>query len=173
MFKQLDMREDYTDTLISDFTGPVFQAAFRQYFGELGIQVKDWDGLFREMNRGDAGEKNAAYVRTAPDGGGVGFIQFIPIRFTSWFFEETCGFIREFWVAEEFRNQGHGSQLIALAEEHVLEHGIYTSILTTDTAQRFYERHGYVKASGCRAKNKDDVFVKRLSPPPNQWRENG
>lgn len=163
MVKQPDMRKDHSDILISDFTDPVFQGAFQQYFAEMGINVKDWDGLFREMNEGNEGEKNAACVRMAADGGVIGFIQFIPIRFTSWFFEETCGFIREFWVAEEFRSRGHGSELIALAERHFLEHGICTSILTTNTAERFYERHGYVKAPGCRAKNHDDVFAKRLN----------
>lgn len=35
-------------------------------------------------------------------------------------------------------------------------------ILTTDTAAHFYERHGYVKALGCKAKNQDEVFVKHL-----------
>ena len=162
MVKQIDMREDHADTLITDFTDPVFQAAFQQSFAELGINVKDWDGLFQEMNAGNGDEKNAAYVRTAADGGVIGFIQFVPIRFNSWFFEETAGFIREFWVAEAFRGQGNGSELLALAERYFLEHGIYTAILTMDTAQRFYERHGYVRAHGCRAKNKDEVFVKRL-----------
>ena len=162
MFKQIDMCEDHRDVLISDFTDPVFQAAFRQYFAELGISVEDWDGLFQEMNAGDGDEKNAAYVRRLADGSVIGFIQFVPIRFTSWFFKETLGFIREFWVAEAFRGRGHGAQLLALAERYLLEHGIYTGILTTDTAQRFYERHGYVRECGCRAKNQDEVFVKRL-----------
>ena len=112
MDNQLNLREDHTDTLISDFFDSGFQKAFRQYFAELGIHVRDWDGLFQEMNRGDEG--------------------------------------------------GHGAQLLALAEQYFLEQGIYTGILTTDTAERFYRRHGYVKASGCRAKNKDEVFTKRL-----------
>lgn len=162
MVKEPGMRKDHSDILISDFTDPVFQAAFRQHFTEMGINVKDWDGLFQEMNEGNGDEKNAAYVRRTANGGVIGFVLFIPIRFTSWFFEETCGFIREFWVADEFRSHGHGSELIALAERHFLEHGICTSILTTDTAERFYERHGYARAPGCRAKNKDNVFAKRL-----------
>ena len=151
-----------SDKLITDFTDPVFRAAFKQYFTELGISVKDWDGLFQEMNGENGGEKNAAYVRRLADGSAIGFIQFVPIRFTSWFFEETLGFIREFWVAEPFRSRGHGAELLALAENYFLEYGICTAILTTDTARRFYERHGYVRAHGCSAKNKDEVFVKRL-----------
>ena len=162
MADRFNTHVDYTDTLITDFFDLGFQNAFRQYFAELGINVKDWDGLFREMNEGNEGEKNAAWVRTTADGGVIGFIQFTPIRFNSWFFEETCGFIREFWVKEEFRCRGYGSALLALAERYFLEHGIPTSILTTDTAQRLYERYGYRRAPGCEAKNHDDVFIKRL-----------
>ena len=57
----------------------------------------------------------------------------------------------------------HGAELIRLAETYFLENSIYTSILTTDTAARFYEKQGYIKALGCRAKNQDEVFVKHLS----------
>ncbi len=39
---------------------------------------------------------------------------------------------------------------------------MYTAILTTDTAERFYLDHGYRRAYGCAAKNKDAVYMKRL-----------
>ena len=93
----------------------------------------------------------------------LGFLQFRPTAFTSWFFEETCGFIREFWVAEACRGRGHGAALLRLAEEHFKAQGIFTSILTTRTAERFYLREGYQRAPGCRAKNGDPVYVKRLA----------
>lgn len=149
----------YTTVLISDFSDPLFHSAFKTYFKELDISVKDWDSLFREMN--DEGD-NRAFVQTAKDGSIVGFIEFSPIKFTSWFFEETCGFIREFWVSETYRNAGHGTELLRLAEDYFMGHGMYTSILTTDTAERFYLKRGYRRARGCKAKNKDAVFVKRL-----------
>ena len=149
----------YCDTMITDFSNPLFQTAFKKYFGELGYAIRNWDALFTEMNDGS---DTAAIVRTLADGEVIGFILFCPVTFASWFFEETCGFIREFWVAEAFRNQKHGSALLDLVEKHFLDAGIYTSILTTDTAARFYERHGYVKALGCKAKNHDDVWIKHL-----------
>ena len=149
----------FCDTLISDFTDPLFQAAFRAYFTELDIMVEDWEGLFREMND-DGG--NRAVVRTDKNGQIVGFLQFKPTLFTSWFFEETCGFIREFWVAKVHRNAGHGAALLRLAEDYFKKHGMFTSILTTDTAERFYIKHGYKKAPGCQAKNKDEVYIKHL-----------
>ena len=147
------------DRRISDFSSPLFQTAFQQYFTELGITVRDWNGLFNEMNEeGD----NEAILRTAEDDSIIGFIMFRPVKFSSWFFEETCGFIREFWIAKEYRGQGHGASLLQMTEDRFREQGICTSILTTDTAERFYLQHGYEPAPGCRAKNEDQVFVKRL-----------
>ena len=156
---------DIIDTIISDFSDPLFQRAFREYFSELGYQISYWDSLFRKMN--DDSE-TAALIRTTAQGKVIGFIQFAPIQFSSWFFEETCGFIREFWVAEEFRNKNHGTALLSLAEKHFMDNGIYTCILTTETAARFYERHGYGKAIGCKAKNQDQVFIKHLRKTLNR-----
>lgn len=150
----------YSDNLISDFSDSLFQAVFKQYFSELGLHIRDWDGLFREMNA-DGG--NLAFVMTSDSGNVIGFIQSKLLKFT-------CGFIREFWVADEYKNQAHGSALLALAEEHFLKNGIYTSILTTDTAAHFYEKHGYISAPGCKAKNQDAVFVKHLVPQPDSAR---
>lgn len=79
------------------------------------------------------------------------------------FLKKPYGFIREFWVAEKHRNKKHGSELLKIAEQYLYEQGIYSSILTTDTAEHFYLKHGYEKIPGCKAKNDDDVFVKRLN----------
>lgn len=149
----------FSDVLISNFSDPLFKTAFQTYFSELGITVKDWDGLFQEMN--DEGD-NRAFVRTTPNGSIIGFILFMPTKFTNWFFDGSCGFIREFWISESYRNAGHGAALLRLTEGYFKEHGIYTSILTTDTAQRFYLKHGYQKAPGCKAKNRIEVFMKQL-----------
>lgn len=145
------------DTFITDFTDPLFEEAFKKYFSELEITVKDWDGLFQEMNDD---EGVAAVIRTAEDGSVMGFIMYQPIQFTSWFFEETRGFIREFCIAKEYRNLGHGSQLLKLVEDEFIRQGIRSFILTTDTAEDFYLNHGYKTISSCTAKNKDRVFIK-------------
>lgn len=99
----------HSDIMISDFSNSLFQTAFKQYFSERGYMIRNWNGLFKEMN--DDGN-NVAFVRTSVDGKVIGFIQFRPVKFSSWFFEETCGFIREFWIAEEFRNNSHGTALL-------------------------------------------------------------
>ena len=152
-------RTVYTDALMNDFLDPVFQKAFKLYFTEMNVQVEDWDSLFQKMNDDD---NVLAYLRLDEHHKIVGFIQFQKILFSSWFFEETYGFIREFWISEKYRSQGHGSELLKKAEEYFLEQGIYSTILTTDSAEDFYGKQGYVKAPGCKAKNNDDVYVKRL-----------
>lgn len=159
MYRFSNHQAAFTDVLISDFLDPRFKAAFKTYFCELGITVNDWDRLFCSMNE-DGG--NQAFVRIAEDGSVIGFIQFKPIKFTSWFFEETFGFIREFWISSANRNAGHGTALLRRAEDYFKEHEMYTSILTSDTAESFYLSHGYQRAPGCKANNQDEVFIKHL-----------
>ena len=124
------------DILISDFSNVAFQNAFKKYFKEFGVEIKNWDDLFNELT--EEGE-NKAYVRLDENGTSVGFILFKMIQLSDGFFEENLGFIREFWIAEEYRSKGYGSKLIRLAEEFFKENGICKSILTTDTAEHFYE----------------------------------
>lgn len=147
------------DILIRDFTDPRFMDAFKLYFKEWDIQIKDWDGLFREMN--ESGE-NLAWLRLDADGQVIGFIEFTPLTMSSWFFEEKWGFIREFWVKKSFRSHGHGAALLALAEQYFRYHSIQKIVLTTDTAPNYYLARGYEKDDTITARNKDDVFIKRL-----------
>ena len=149
------------DIFLSDFSDERFQAAFRLYFAELGIEVKDWDGLWKEMNE-DENAENHAYVRFCDDGRIAGFIQFCEMTMQSWFFEEKVGFVREFWVCGEMRGLGHGSVLLANAEDWFRQRGIRKCLLTTDTAPGFYIMHGYHREEGVCARNRDDVYVKML-----------
>ncbi|MDE7041341.1 MAG: GNAT family N-acetyltransferase [Oscillospiraceae bacterium] len=145
--------------LLSDFTDPRFRAAFQTYFAELDITVRDWDGLFREM---DGENKNRAYLMLDGSGGTVGFLQFQLTAFSNWFFEEPFGFVREFWVAPGYRRQGHGGALLRMAEDYFKAHGADRSVLTADDAVGFYLANGYEKSPSIHAKNKMEVFVKTL-----------
>ena len=145
--------------LIDSFTDESFRESFMLYFGELGITIRDWEGLFREMDT--AGRGNLAYLRT--DGGkAVGFIQFCPMECAGWFMTKTLGFIREFWIAPEYRGQGCGSELLGLAEGYFMERGVTSIALTTDTAPGFYIKQGYRHDPGVAAKNGDPVYIKHL-----------
>lgn len=149
----------FNTILLSDFTDPRFRAAFQAYFAELGIPVKDWDGLFQEMN---SEGNNHAYLLLDDGGGTLGFLEFQLTGFSNWFFEEPFGFIREFWIDPAHRRQGHGRMLLHLAENYFVEHGAYRAVLTADDAVAFYLANGYQKAPGIRAKNKMEVLVKNL-----------
>ncbi len=147
------------DIFLTDFTDLRFQKAFQTYFQELGIQVRDWEGLFTEMNGDSHG--NAAYVRLDGERA-AGFIQFCPMELSGWFFTKKLGFIREFWIAPEYRGQSHGTALLGLAESWFQNQGFAGAILTTDTAPAFYTRRGYQPDPGFQAKNSDPVFIKRF-----------
>lgn len=147
------------DYFITDFSNPLFQAAFKEYFSELGVNVKDWDGLFREMNED---EGTAAFLRTDEKDSVIGFIQFQKSEMKHWFFSECIGFIREFYVSAKVRGQGHGIALLELAEEYFLENNVCKAILTTDTTPEFYLNRGYIRDCSYQAKNMDEVFVKLL-----------
>lgn len=103
------------DLIIHDFSNTTFQMAFKKYFAEMGIEVKDWNGLFQEMNEE---QDNVAIMRTSPEGETVGFIQFKIDLLKNWFFEEKIGFIREFWVSDTWRHAGHGAALLRSAENY-------------------------------------------------------
>lgn len=141
---------------ITDFENPCFTQAFKTYFSELGIRIKNWDKLWEEMNS----DSNFAFIKVIDNRKALGFIQCQIIKSQSWFFEEKCGFIREFWVDKEHRNLGYGSELLSLAENYFYENNIKRYILTTDTAENFYIKNGYKKRTDIIAKNKMTVFVK-------------
>ena len=150
---------DYQDILISDFSDVRFQQAFRAYFTEEGMHIKNWDALFAEMN---SQKDNQAFVRVNEKDEIVGFLQFQPGEMNHWFFRQPIGFVREFWIAQPFRGQGHGSQLLALTEEYFIKRGLARAILTAEDAEDFYLRQGYEKEPCIAAKNKMNVFSKQL-----------
>lgn len=146
------------DLLISDFSDSVFRGMFKRYFAELNVPVKNWDGLFEEMNTHDGG--NLAYVRFCGDEP-AGFIQFKPVTLENWFFKERLGFIREFWVDKKFRKHGQGTALLSLTERYFKDSGIHRIILTADESEQpFYLNRGYRIVKTIEAKNEMTVLVK-------------
>ena len=81
---------------------------------------------------------------------------------SSWFFTKGAGFVREFWVAPEFRGKGHGKALLGKAESWFQSQGLGLVLLTTDTASGFYERLGYRPDRQFQAKNQDMVYRKEI-----------
>lgn len=146
------------DQHITHYEGPAFQEAFRTYFAELGCHVTDWEGLFGEMT--ESGDET--WLRMDEAGSVIGFIQFAAMEMKNWFFTAKCGFIMEFWIAPAFRRKGHGSALLALAENSLREAGCGEALLTTDAASDFYLHRGYARRPEITAANQAEVFGKRL-----------
>ncbi|MCH5317837.1 MAG: GNAT family N-acetyltransferase [Eubacterium sp.] len=144
---------------INDFRDTDFKSMFQTYFTELGVSVRNWDRLFKAMNDEN---RNFAYLRYDEESNPIGFIQFTVITFSSGFFGTKMGFIREFWVNSNCRSNGHGSELLQLAEEYFIKNAVHKAILTTNTAEKFYIKHGYTKDVTIKAKNNFDVFIKVL-----------
>lgn len=152
----------FHDMLMNDCTDPALQAAFRTYYGELGVRVTNWEGLFAHMGEGE----DRFLVRRNASGEIVGFLMFVTSdAVTAWrgFFSTKLGCVEEFWIAPAHRGQGHGSALLELAEERFAEEDCGYAILTTDTAPNFYHKHGYSLQKGIRAKNNADVYIKPLA----------
>lgn len=148
------------DIFITDFFNPMFTDMFKRYFSELGMDIKDWNGLFEEMNTRNGG--NCAYIRVCGDNP-IGFIQFTAISLENWFLKERLGFIREFWVQKELRRQGHGSALCSLAEKYFFDNGIRRIVLTAEEKEKeFYFKRGYRVCGGMEAKNDMDVWVREI-----------
>ena len=141
-----------------DFSGSDLQEAYRSYFAEQGVLVGDWDAYFQKMSDGPT----TAMVRRNSKGTIIGFIQCSKLTMTSWFFEDTYGFVEEFWVAPEYRCKGHGSEMLKNAEERFASGGVTHMILTTDSAEAFYLHRGYRREKGIAARNLAPVYVKQL-----------
>ncbi len=150
------------DIWINDFSHTAFRQAFRAYFAEIGVAIKNWESLFEEMNNDRYGI-NWAYLRLDDTGRVIGFIQCIPVEMKSWFFSENVGFVREFWVDKPYRKQGHGAALLQLAESYFAKQGILQMLLTSDTAGRFYQHQGYEIRTDIRAVNNMPVYMKPLT----------
>ena len=143
---------------IEDHYDPLFQELFKKYFNELGIKVENWDGIFEEMN--DCVKKyNLLTLIISYEMKVIGFLQFQKDELSNWFFNESIGFIREFYIDIKYRGKGYGTKLLALALGWFKNEGILKVLLTSDTADQFYLKHGFKKDKAYNAKNQLPIFV--------------
>lgn len=152
----------YTDTLMTDMTDTQLQRAFRAYYGELGVKVTNWEGLFAEIGA----SPDCLFVRRNGQGEVIGFLLFAMLEAATagcGFYTARLGCIEEFWIAGGYRGQGHGTDLLRLAEKRFVQLGCGYAILTTDTAPGFYEKRGYSLQKGIAAKNRAAVYLKALT----------
>lgn len=143
----------------TDYENPIFCDAFKKYFKEIEVEVNDWDKLFKEINNND---KDCSKV-IIESNQMIGFLMFRIDEMKHWFFDEKIGFLREFWIDPNYRNQGLGTKLLKAFEEKCKDTN--RIILTPDEdAIHFYEKNGY-HFEQINAKNKMDVMVKIIEHP--------
>ena len=147
---------------LSDFYDLRFQQAFRAYFQEIGVNLKEDTDVFDEISE-SCEKENMRTFAMGDETGIAGFIMVQPEYLKGSFFEEQAGFIRELWVAPPFRHLGCGKELLEKAEEHLREMGIWKLILTYEQeALNFYRKMGFVPDKSCKAKNDGNIVVKYL-----------
>ena len=143
---------------INDFRNQDFRLLLKQYFDEFDIKISNWDRLFEVINH----DHNLAYL-LYKDGVAIGFIMFSIERSSHPYITERFGFVKEFYVDKNYQNKGYGSTLLNKCEQYLLDYNVYKVVLTTDTAETFYNKHGYKQAFSYISKNEDPVYFKILN----------
>lgn len=133
------------DLYVDNFESEPFMTAFKAYFSEISDGTRNWPMLFRQMNA----EKDVTKAIMRLDGDTVvGFILFCPLQLSCPFFTESYGYIRELWVAPEYRRTGSGGQLLTLAEQYFSDRNIAQVMLNAEPqAIGFYRKLGYVESA--------------------------
>lgn len=133
------------DIYVGNFESEPFMTAFKTYFSEISDGTRNWPMLFRQMNA----EKDVTKAIMRLDGDTVvGFILFCPLQLSCPFFTESYGYIRELWVAPEYRRTGIGGQLLTLAELYFSDRNIAQVMLNAEPqAMGFYRKLGYVESA--------------------------
>ncbi|MBP3666907.1 MAG: GNAT family N-acetyltransferase [Clostridia bacterium] len=145
---------------VENYESEPFMTAFKTYFGEISGRERNWPLLFRQMNA----EREVTRAVLLQDGGtAVGFVLFCPLHLSCPFFTETYGYIRELWVASEYRRQGNGRLLLALAEQDLSNRKIARVLLKADPrATGFYEKQGYT-VSDTAVSEEGVMYTKHIS----------
>lgn len=79
---------------------------------------------------------------------------------SDWCEKEGYGFIRELYVAEDFRKSGCGRVLVTHAEKQLNQKSVPGIYLTTDEAMDFWTKMGYSDSGEICLKNDCRIFVK-------------
>ena len=147
------------DIYVEDFESELFTEAFKKYHGEVSTSPWNWELLFQQMNS----EKDITKAIMRLDGNTVvGFIMFCEVELKCIFFSEKFGYIRELWVDAAYRNTGHGSQLMRLAENYFSDRMVsQTALMTSPKVKGFYQKLGY-SASEAIFSEDGEILIKKI-----------
>ena len=80
-----------------------------------------------------------------------------------WCYKEGQGFIREFFVRENFRKSGIGRKMVAYTEDALLNdgaQGLYLTPSHNESAQQFWRKMGYCDSGEIHPKNNQKIYIK-------------
>ncbi len=142
-----------------------FQKAFREYFSEIGITLKENTDVFEEIKKSQETEGTQSLgIKQGEDFVGFVLYQVEPFVSSSGFFEQKVGFIREVWIKKNHRGQKLGTRLLEEVYRKLRDAGVKKVLLTYDEdAIGFYLKSGYEYDDSYTAKNKMRCIVKYLS----------
>lgn len=124
-------------------------ALVRGYDPDLAQGVEFLDRYLEQVLAKQAGSAGGVFLAEAPDGALVGFVVLYGRLHPPGLDERTDPFawVAELYVTEHHRGQGLGEALLARAEAHARDLGVYKIELSVvagnRAARRFYERLGY------------------------------
>lgn len=145
---------------ISNFKNEKFISAFKTALQEFSVDSSKLESYIEEFN---AAGNIFAYVLVNEKGESIGMIQFQKTELSNDYIKEEYGFIREFWIAPDYRKQGYGTMLLKEAENYFSKSGIDCAILfSRPEAEVFYQKQGYSKKTNTIAFNGMAVYEKTL-----------
>ena len=145
---------------ISDFKNEKFISAFKTALEEFSIDLSKLGTYIEEFN---AAGNIFAYVLVSEKGESIGMIQFQKTELSNQYITEEYGFIREFWIAPDYRKQNLGSSLLKEAETYFSKNDIIFIILSSrKEAVEFYVKNGYIEKKNAQSFNGMVVLEKNL-----------
>jgi len=150
---------------ITDASNPIFTTLFKEYFIELGINLKDDSKLWDEMNN-DIKLFGIKTIVLLDNENVVGFSMFqIDTQDNPWCMYDGAGDIREFYVKSEYRQKGYGTHMFNFIKEYFNKLDIRDIYLTSseDDGEAFWIKQGFQDTGIVNSKNKLKEFVYNLS----------
>ena len=146
---------------VTDTKTPIFSNLFREYFQELGINLKGDTKVWEEMNN-DMNKYDIKTFVLLEDDEVIGFSMFqVDTKENPWCMYEGAGDIREFYVKPAYRNNGYGTSMFELVKDYFIKLGIEEIYITTslDDGELFWIRQGFQDTGIINSKNKLKEFV--------------
>ncbi len=141
-----------------------FQQAFREYFAEYGVVLKEHTDVFDELQKACDTEGMTSFLLWENEKI-IAFVLYQVEQFasSSGFFSEKVGYIRELWVQKEHRRQGLATRLMEECFGDFRTEEVKKVLLTYDEdAEKFYLKLGFVYDDSYIAKNGLNCFVKTI-----------